>query len=88
MTTKTNLTIKLEKEVRNEFNKLCDEIGISMAGALNALIKQAIRDKSMNFSLVNSNGFTKEQEDELVRRINRYNLDKSCLVQNELIEVD
>ena len=51
MAEKTNLTIKLDKDVRNEFSCLCDEIGISMAAALNAFIKQSIRQQQFFFSL-------------------------------------
>ena len=69
MSEKTNLTIKLEKDVRDEFGILCNQIGITMASALNAFIKQAIRQQGMNFSLRDSNGFLPEEADELKRRI-------------------
>ena len=86
MSEKTNLTIKLDKEVRDEFGVLCNQIGITMAAALNAFIKQAIRQQGMNFSLRDSNGFLPEEADELKRRIagvkaGRYEL-------HDLIEVD
>ena len=69
MSEKTNLTIKLEKDVRDEFGILCTKIGITMAAALNAFIKQSIRQQGMNFSLRDSNGFLPEEADELRRRI-------------------
>lgn len=86
MSNKTNLTIKLDKSVRDEFSALCDGIGISMTGALNALIKQSIRSKQMNFSLLDENGFTQQESAELLRRIKAYKLNKSELLNNELIE--
>lgn len=84
MEAKTNLTIKLDQSVRAEFSSLCDEIGISMAGAITALIKQSIRTQSMSFSLRDENGFTYEEASELKRRIANLN----TVVSHELIEVD
>ena len=69
MPEKTNITIKLDKDVRDEFGVLCNRIGITMASALNALIKQSIRQQGLSFSLRDSNGFLPEGADELKRRI-------------------
>ena len=86
MSEKTNLTIKLEKNVRDEFGFLCNQIGITMAAALNAFIKQAIRQQGMNFSLRDSNGFLPEEADELRRRIAGVNAGR--VETHDLIEVD
>jgi len=83
---KTNLTIKLEKNVRDEFGTLCNQIGITMASALNAFIKQAVRQQEMSFSLRDSNGFLPEEADELRRRI--ADAKAGRLVEHDLIEVD
>ena len=40
-----------------------------MSAATLALIKQAVRNQSMSFSLRDENGFTPEEADELMRRI-------------------
>ncbi|MCL2153360.1 MAG: damage-inducible protein J [Oscillospiraceae bacterium] len=86
MSTKTNLTIKLEKDVRDEFGILCNQIGITMASALNAFIKQAIRQQEMSFSLRDSNGFLPEEADELKRRIAGMRVGR--LEAHDLIEED
>ncbi|MCL2079206.1 MAG: damage-inducible protein J [Oscillospiraceae bacterium] len=86
MSEKTNLTIKLEKNVRDEFGTLCNQIGITMASALNAFIKQAVRQQEMSFSLRDSNGFLPEEADELRRRI--ADAKAGRLVEHDLIEVD
>jgi len=66
---KTNFTFKIDKTTRDQFDKLCDTIGISMSAAINALVKQAVRDQRMSFSAVDENGFTPEESQELLRRI-------------------
>jgi len=86
MSEKTNLTIKLDKDVRNDFGILCDHIGISMAAALNAFIKQSIRQQSMSFSLRDSNGFLPEEAEELKRRI--AGMRAGRIEEHDLIEVD
>ena len=86
MSEKTNLTIKLDKDVRDEFGILCAQIGITMAAALNAFIKQSIRQQGMNFSLRDSNGFLPEEADELRRRI--AGVKAGRIETHDLIEVD
>jgi len=69
MAGKINVTIQLDETVRDEFGSLCDQIGISMASALNALIRQSIRQQGMSFSIRDENGFLPEEAQELRRRI-------------------
>ena len=86
MKAKTNLTIKLDKEVRDEFSSLCNEIGISMAAALNALVKQSIRQQSMSFTIRDINGITFEDAQELKRRMKE--LEEGKIESHDLIEVN
>ena len=86
MATKTNLTIKLDKDIRDEFGELCDKIGISMAAALNAFIRQTIRQQEMSFSLRDENGFTPEEAAELKRRLD--GVKAGIYEKHDLIEVD
>ena len=86
MSEKTNLTIKLDREVRDEFGLLCNQIGITMAAALNAFVKQSIRQQGMTFSLRDSNGFLPDEADELRRRI--LNVNSGNYEEHDLIEVD
>ena len=86
MSEKSNLTIKLDKDVRDDFGILCNQIGITMAAALNAFIKQSIRQQGMNFSLRDSNGFLPEEADELRRRI--AGVKAGRIEAHDLIEVD
>lgn len=65
----TNFTFKMDKETRDAYSKLCGSLGLTMSSATLALVKQAVRDQSMRFSLRDENGFTPEQAAELQRRI-------------------
>ena len=81
---KINFTIKMDKSTREEFSQLCDDIGISMSAAINALVKQAVRQKGMSFSVVDENGFSPAEAAELKRRADA--VKNGYLVQHDLIE--
>ena len=86
MPAKTNLTIKLDKDVHDEFGVLCKQIGITKSAALNAFIKQSIRQRGMSFSLRDSNGFLPEEAEELKRRIAEVKAGR--IETHDLIEVE
>ena len=83
--TKINFTMKMDKSTRDEFHQLCDTIGISMSAAINALMKQAIRQQGMAFSALDENGFSPTESSELNRR--RIDLESGNYESHELIEV-
>lgn len=61
---KINLNIKLDRKVRDDFSKLCDQIGITMSGAVNAFMKQSIRQQQFFFSLRTDNQVPADQNSE------------------------
>lgn len=65
----TNFTFKMDKQTREAYSALCNSLGLTMSSATLALIKQAIRDQSMKFTLRDENGFTPQEATELKRRI-------------------
>lgn len=65
----SNFTFKMDKTTREQYSSLCNELGLTMSAATLALIKQAVRNQSMSFSLCDENGFTPSEAAELRRRI-------------------
>ena len=55
-----------------------------MSAATLALIKQAVRNQSMSFSLRDENGFTREEAAELMRRIQEVRNNEA--VRHDLME--
>lgn len=80
----TNFTFKMDKKTREDYSKLCNNIGISMSAATLALIRQAVRSQSMSFSMRDENGFTPEESRELKRRIAE--VEKGNVIRRSLIE--
>ena len=65
----TNFTFKMDKKTRESYGILCDSLGLTMSSATLALVKQAVRNQGMSFSLRDENGFTPDEAAELKRRI-------------------
>lgn len=80
----TNFTFKIDRQTRNEYSKLCDSLGLTMSSATLALIRQAVRDQSMSFSLRDENGFTPSEAAELKRRIE--DVRKGNIEEHHLVE--
>lgn len=80
----TNFTFKIDRQTRDAYSKLCDSLGLTMSSATLALVKQAVRDQRMSFSLRDENGFTLEEADDLKRRIK--DIKRGNMVQHDLTE--
>jgi len=80
----SNFTFKMDKTTREQSSLLCNELGLTMSAATLALIKQAVRNQSMSFSLRDENGFTREEAAELMRRIREARNNEA--VQHDLME--
>ncbi|MCI6638225.1 MAG: damage-inducible protein J [Bilifractor sp.] len=80
----SNFTFKMDKTTREQYSALCNELGLTMSSATLALIKQAVRNQSMSFSLRDENGFTPEEAAELMRRI--HEVQNNEVVHHDLME--
>lgn len=85
---KMNFTFKLDRNLRDQFNHVCEELGISMSAALTAFVKQTIRQQGVSFSLLDENGFSPADAAELSRRVAELRSGKAKLHRHELTEAD
>ena len=49
---RTVINIKTEKQVKQNAQKLAKSLGLSLSAVLNAYLKQFVRNKAVNFSVV------------------------------------
>lgn len=47
----SNVTIRIDSNLKNQGEELFNDLGLSMTAAITAFIKQAVRDQSMPFKL-------------------------------------
>ena len=68
ITDKATITIKTDKAMKAAFAELCNDIGLSMSGVLNAMMRQAVRKQKLELSTRDVNGMTPSEAAELKRR--------------------
>ena len=82
--TQATFTVKMDRGIKDAFSELCGNIGISMSAAINALVRQAVRQQGMSFSALDENGFSPAEAAELKRRAE--DVKRGRVVRHTLIE--
>ena len=59
----TAMTVRMDNQQKAQFDKLCEQFGMSANTAINIFVKAVIRSKSIPFSIQ-----AKEEEDELTAK--------------------
>ena len=59
----TAMTVRIDNQQKAQFDKLCEQFGISANTAINIFVKAVIRSKSIPFSIQ-----AKEEEDEVTAK--------------------
>ena len=73
---RATFTVRTDRNTKNAFGELCGHIGISVSSAINAFIRQAVRQQRMSFSALDENGFSPAEASELKRRAEEARLGK------------
>ena len=60
----TAMTVRMDNQQKAQFDKLCEQFGMSANTAINIFVKAVIRSKSIPFSIQAKN----EEEDEVLHR--------------------
>lgn len=53
------LNIKIDPKVKNDAQKVADELGFTLSAIINALLKDLVRNKSISFSTLGPTPFLK-----------------------------
>ncbi len=62
----TNMTIRIDSEVRKQMNDICSQLGMTTSTAINLFINAFVREKGMPFAVS-----LKENKKNIVETINR-----------------
>ena len=86
----TTFTIRMDEDVKKDFNALCENIGLTMTTAFCVFAKKAISEQRIPFDLTaNSDPFYSESNmKHLTAVIEGIENGSRPLVEHELIEVD
>ncbi|EGY78996.1 DNA-damage-inducible protein J [Peptoniphilus asaccharolyticus DSM 20463] len=55
-----NLNIRLEENLKNEFSRVCDSMGMSMSTAFNVFAKAVVNDRKIPFEIKETNPIVAE----------------------------
>lgn len=62
MSNMTNINIRVDAELKDEFSEILDNIGLSVSSALNVFIKAVVRERKIPFALKSDNYTPDERE--------------------------
>ena len=85
-----NLSIRMDETLKKEFDKLCENIGMSMTTAICIFAKKAVAEQRIPFDVTaNSDPFYSKSNIEHLEKIaKRINDGTANLTEHDLIEVD
>ena len=80
-------SVRMEDELKEDFNKLCSDFGMSMSTAITVFAKAVVRERRIPFEISASEPFYSEKNQQyLMHSVEAY--EKGNLTTHGLIEVD
>ncbi len=70
-----NINIRIDEEVKKQFDEICEQLGLTMSAAINIFAKTMIREQGMPFK-VSLNSYNKETLEAIEDVENGRNLSK------------
>ena len=84
----TQISLRVDEEVKRNAEKTFNDIGLSMSTAINIFLKKVARENRIPFELSADPFYSRENMAELERRINSVRSGESTLKEYKLIEVE
>ena len=83
----STFSIRMEDELKKEFDQMCSDFGMSMSTAITVFAKAVVRERKIPFEITASEPFFTDQNIKyIMKSIEEYN--KGKLSEHQLIEVD
>ncbi len=82
------VSFRMDDATKKKFERLCDDLGMSMSTAVNVFVKKAVREQRIPFE-INSDAFYSEGNMRYLEQIVREHEEgKAAWHEHELVEVD
>ena len=65
----TTIQIRIDSKTKKEAKKLFESFGLDISSATKMFIKQSLNTKSIPFEVRTENGFTRAQEEEILKEV-------------------
>jgi len=80
----TNINIRMDKQLKDQFETFCNNVGLTMSTAFNVFAKTSIRMQKIPFEITADPFYSKTNMNVLAKSINQ--LEEGKGVEHELIE--
>lgn len=84
----TSINIRIDEDLKKQFDAFCNEIGMSMTTAFCVFAKKAVRERRIPFEISADPFYSEANIAELERRISDIRSGKSTLKEHDLVEAD
>ncbi len=82
------ISLRVDDDLKRNAERTFDDIGLSMSTAINIFLKTVVRENRIPFELSADPFYSKDNIEELERRIADIRSGKSTLKEHDLIEID
>ena len=82
------ISLRVDDDLKRNAERTFDDIGLSMSTAINIFLKTVVRENRIPFELSADPFYSKENIEELERRIADIRSGRSTLKEHDLIEID
>lgn len=82
-----NVTIRLDREVKEQAERMFDDFGMNLSTAFNIFIRQSLRQRRIPFEIYDP-FYSDANQSELSRRIAEVESGTANLVSGDLVEVE
>ena len=82
------ISLRVDDEVKRRAERTFDDIGLSMSTAINIFLRAVVRENRIPFELSADPFYSRENMEELEKRIDSVRTGKSTLKEHEMIEVE
>ncbi len=81
----TNISIRIDDDLKQKFDELCNDLGLNMSTAINIFVKAVVREKGIPFAL-SINDYSKETQKAIEDAHNGIGLSKPYTSAKEMID--
>ena len=83
----TNINIRIDKELKNDFEAVCNDLGLTMTGAFNVFAKTVARRKAIPFEVaIEPDPFYSEENQAALRKAIEDYIEGRNYHEHDLIE--
>ncbi len=82
------VSFRMDDATKQKFERLCDDLGMSMSTAVNVFIKKAVREHGMPFEVKTDPFYSEENMKYLEQIVREHEEGKAAWHEHELVEAD